>query len=166
VSPRWKRFRAGPDDTLVVSLAPQEVELLEQLPTQLRQVFDAPASDPAAARLFPRAYLDPTEEEAEAEFEALVQPELLRDRLDALELVTGSFGRAVVVGEWREIALTPDDVAAWLGVLNDVRLVLGTRLGITEDERRITDDDPNLAAYAIYDWLTYLQGELIEQLLG
>ena len=83
MSPRWKRFRSGPDDTLVVSLAPQEIELLEQLPTQLRQVFDAPASDPAAARLFPRAYLDPTEEEAEAEFEALVQPELLRDRLDA-----------------------------------------------------------------------------------
>ena len=89
----------------------REIELLEQLPTQLRQVFDAPASDPAAARLFPRAYLDPTEEEAEAEFEALVQPELLRDRLDALELVTASFDRAVVAGEWREIALTPDDEA-------------------------------------------------------
>jgi hypothetical protein len=166
VSPRWKRFRSGPDDTLVVSLAPQEIELLEQLPTQLRQVFDAPASDPAAARLFPRAYLDPTEEDAEAEFEALVQPELLRDRLDALELVTASFDRAVVAGEWREIALTPDDVAAWLGVLNDLRLVLGTRLGVSEDERQVADDDPNLAAYAVYDWLTYLQGELIEQLLG
>ncbi len=166
MSPRWKRFRRGPDDTLVVSLAPQEMQLLEELPTQLRQVFDAPASDPAAARLFPRAYLDPTEEEAEAEFEALVQPELLRDRLDALELVTVSFRRAVVAGEWREIALTPDDVAAWLGVLNDVRLVLGTRLGVSEDERRIADDDPAVAAYAVYDWLTYLQGELIEQLLG
>ena len=166
MSPRWKRFRPGPDETLVVSLAPEEMQLLEQLPSQLREVFDAPESDPAAARLFPRAYLDPTEEEAEAEFEALVQPELLRDRLDALELVTASFSRAVPAGEWREIALRPDDVSAWLGVLNDLRLVLGTRLGISEDERQVADDDPNIAAYAVYDWLTYLQGELVEQLLG
>ena len=166
MSPRWKRFRPGRDDTLVVSLAPQEMELLERLPEQLREVFDAPPSDPAASRLFPRAYLDPTEEEAEAEYEALVQPDLLRERLDALELVTASFGRAVPAGEWREIALTSDDVSAWLGVLNDVRLVLGTRLAISEEGREIADDDPNLTVYAVYDWLTYLQGELVEQLLG
>lgn len=165
MSPRWKRFRSGPDDTLVVSLAPQEMQLLEQMPSQLREVFDAPATDPGAARLFPRAYLDPTEEEAELEYEALVQPDLLRQRLDALTLVTASFDRAITAGEWHEIALTPDDVAAWLGVLNDLRLVLGTRLGVTEDERQMDDHDPNLAAFAVYDWLTYLQGELIEQLL-
>ncbi|HEX5587916.1 MAG TPA: DUF2017 family protein [Acidimicrobiia bacterium] len=166
MSPRWRRFKRGPDDTLVVSLAPEEMALLRGLPSELRAVFDAPSSDAAAARLFPRAYLDPTEEEAEAEYEALIQPDLLRQRLDALELVTASFAGAVAAGEWMEIALTPDDVAAWLGVLNDTRLVLGTRLGITEDQRRIDDDDPNLAAYAIYDWLTYLQGELVEHLLG
>ena len=62
-----------------------------------------------------------------------MQPDLLRERLDALALVTASFGRAVVAGDWREIELTPDDVSAWLGVLNDVRLVLGTRLGVTEE---------------------------------
>jgi hypothetical protein len=166
VSPRWRRFKRGPDDTLVVSLAPEEMTLLRGLPSELRAVFDAPQTDPAAARLFPRAYLDPTEEEAEAEYEALTQPDLLRQRLDALELVTTSFAGAVTAGEWMEIALTPDDVAAWLGVLNDTRLVLGTRLGITEDQQRVDDNDPNIAAYAIYDWLTYLQGELIEQLLG
>ena len=115
---------------------------------------------PDAERLFPHAYLDPTEEEAEAEYEALVQPDLLRQRLDALELVTSSFTRAVEAGEWREIALTPDDVGAWLGVLNDTRLVLGTRLEVTEDARDVDDDDPNVVAYRIYDWLTYLQGEL------
>ncbi|MFI5045557.1 MAG: DUF2017 family protein [Acidimicrobiia bacterium] len=166
MSPRWKRFRRGPDHTLVVSLAPAEMDLLVGLPAELRGVFDAPAGDPGAARLFPRAYLDPTEEEAEAEYEALVQPDLLRQRLDALELVTASFDRAVEAGEWREVALTPDDVGAWLGVLNDTRLVLGTRLDVTEGELTIADDDPNAAAYRIYAWLTSLQGELVEQLLG
>jgi hypothetical protein len=166
VSPRWRRFKRGPDDTLIISLAPEEMTLLRGLPSELRDVFDAPPADPATARLFPRAYLDPTEEEAEAEYEALIQPDLLRQRLDALALVTASFAGAVVAGEWMEIALTPDDVAAWLGVLNDTRLVLGTRLEISEDQPRIEDNDPNIAAYAIYDWLTYLQGELVEQLLG
>lgn len=67
---------------------------------------------------------------------------------------------------WVEIALTPDDVAAWLGVLNDLRLVLGTRLEITEDEPDLDPAHPDAAAYAVYYWLTYLQGELVEQLLG
>jgi len=166
VSPRWKRFRRGPGDTLIVSLAPEEMALLTDLPAELRAVFEGPAGDPVAQRLFPRAYLDPTEEDAEAEYEALVQPDLLRQRLDALELVTVSFARAVDAGEWREVALTPDDVAAWLGVLNDTRLVLGTRLGVTEDRELVAEDDPDRMANLVYDWLTYLQGELVEQLLG
>lgn len=166
MSPRWRRFRAGPDDSVIVSLAPEELELLAGLPEELRAVFDAPAEDAGARRLFPPAYLDPTEEDAEREWEAMVHPDLLRQRLDSLELVTGSLSRATVNKEWREIALTPDEVQAWLGVLNDTRLVLGTRLGVTEDERPIDPDDPDARIYAAYYWLSHLQGELIEMLLG
>jgi hypothetical protein len=166
VSPRWRRFRAGPDDSVIVSLAPEELELLTGLPEELRAVFDAPADDAGARRLFPPAYLDPTEEDAEREWEAMVHPDLLRQRLDSLELVTGSLSRATVNKEWREVALTPDEVQAWLGVLNDTRLVLGTRLGVTEDERPIDPDHPDARVYAVYYWLSHLQGELIEMLLG
>ena len=42
----------------------------------------------------------------------------------------------------------------------------GTRLGITEEQRTIRPDAPDAVAFTIYDWLTYLQGELVEQLLG
>ena len=62
--------------------------------------------------------------------------------------------RATENKERREIALTPDDVQAWLGVLNDTRLVLGTRLGVTEDEPDIDPDAPEARGYAIYYWLT------------
>ena len=165
MSPRWRRFRKGSDDTLIVSLAPEEFGLLSDLPDELREVFEAPEGDAAARRLFPQAHLDPTEEEAE-EWRAMVHPDLLRQRLDALELVTSSLSRVTENKNWREIALTPDDVHAWLGVLNDTRLVLGTRLGITEDEPDIDPDAPEARAYAIYYWLTHLQGELIEMLLG
>ena len=94
---RWKRFRSGPDDTLVVSLAEEELGLLRSLPEQLREVFEGEGEDPAWERLFPRAYLDPTAENEEAEWQALVHPSLLRERLDALELITVD-ARACVVG--------------------------------------------------------------------
>jgi len=165
VSPRWRRFRPGPDDSLVVSLAPEELSLLAGLPDVLRGVFDAPEGDAAGNRLFPQAQLEPTAEEAE-EWRAMVHPDLLRQRLDALELLAASLARATENKEWREIALTPDDVQAWLGVLNDTRLVLGTRLGVTEEEREIDADDPDARAYAVYYWLSRLEGDLVEVLLG
>ena len=162
---RWKRFRSGPNDTLVVSLAEEELGLLRSLPEQLRDVLEGAEDDPARVRLFPRAYLDPTAESEEAEWQELVHPELLRERLDALELITGTLGRATAQGDWWEIALTPDEVQAWLGVLNDTRLVLGTRLGVTEEERALDPADPEAGAYALYQWLTWLQGDLVDALL-
>jgi hypothetical protein len=164
VSPRWRRFRKGPDDTLIVSLAPEELGLLAGLPDELRLVFEAPEQDAAARRLFPQARLDPTVEEEE-EWTAMVHPDLLRQRLDALELVTSSLARATESKDAREVALSPDDVQAWLGVLNDTRLVLGTRLGVTEGEPDIDPDAPEARGYAIYYWLTALQGDLIDMLL-
>jgi Domain of unknown function (DUF2017) len=166
VSPRWRRFRGGPDGGLIMSLAPEELEVLRGLPDQLRAVFDAPTEDAGASRLFPPAYLDPGEEEAEEMWKAMVHPDLLRQRLDALELVTGALARATPNKEWREISLTADEVQAWLGVLNDTRLVLGTRLGVTEEEPDIDPTSPDAAAYNVYYWLTHLQGELIDALLG
>jgi len=165
MSPRWRRFRKGPDDTLVLVLDPAEAQLLAVLPGELQEVFDGPLNDSAAERLFPRAYLDPTEEEAEAEWRAMVHPDLLRQRLDSLAVVRASLERAAPAGEWLETALTPDEVQSWLGVLNDPRLMLGTRLEITEDEPLIEPNDPNANAYAVYYWLTALLTDLVDQLL-
>jgi hypothetical protein len=162
---RWKRFRSGPGDTLVVSLAEEEIELLRVLPDQLREVFESEDDDPARARLFPRAYLDPTAESEEAEWQALVHPSLLQERLDALALITPTLDRASLAEEWWQIALTPDEAQAWLGVLNDTRLVLGTRLGVTEEERELDPADPDAGPYALYQWLTWLQGDLVDALL-
>jgi hypothetical protein len=162
---RWRRFRPGRDDTLTVSLAEEELGLLRALPEQLREVFEDDVDDPARSRLFPRAYLDPTAETEEAEWQALVGPSLLRERLDALELITVTLSRAEQAGDWWQIDLTPDEVHAWLGVINDTRLVLGTRLGVTEEERELDPADPEAGPYALYQWLTWVQGDLLEELL-
>jgi hypothetical protein len=166
---RWRRFRRGDGDALVVQLQPEELELLQSLPDQLRTVIAGPDGDPARERLFPRAYLDPTAEAEEQQWREYVYPDLVEQRFEAVGALDESLARAEVAGrdgEWREITLAPDEVQAWLGVLNDTRLILGSRLGVTEDERVVDPDDPQAGAFAVYDWLTWVQGDLIEALLG
>jgi hypothetical protein len=155
---------------VVVSLDPNEVELLRNVPAELQTVLSGPSSkdDPVHNRLFPSAYLDPTEESAEREWQELVHPELLRERLAALELVTATLDRAVTKRGRAELELAPEEVEAWLHVLNDARLALGTRLGITEDPEaeEIDPSDPEAAAHAMYGWLTWLENDLVDTLLG
>jgi hypothetical protein len=164
------RFEPLPDGGMRVTLAREESDLLRSLPSELRGLYDQGPSDDNAvsARLFPRAYLDPTAEDAEREWRELVHPELIRERLAALERVTSTLDAANAAGREVVADLTPDDVQAWLGVLNDSRLALGTRLEVTEhtDYEDVAPDDPLAPAYAAYGWLTYLEGELVEALLG
>ena len=163
-------FAPEPDGGMRVTLSREERELLQSLPEQLRGLYEVGGADedPVSARLFPRAYLDPTAEDAEREWRELVHPELVRERLAALERVAGTLDGASTQGRQVTASLTPDDVQAWLGVLNDARLALGIRLGVTEhtDYEDVEPDDPLAPAYTAYGWLTYLQGELVEALLG
>ena len=127
------------------------------------------AEDEAAPAAVPAAYLDPTEEDAEREWQALVHPELaaIEARRARARRRRGRRRRAGPAGRDGRRA-RPDDVNALLGVLNDARLALGTALGVTEDtELGIADaDDPTSQAEMIYPWLTHLEGELVDTLLG
>jgi hypothetical protein len=154
---------------VIVTLDANEVELLRAVPSELQAVLAGPGDkdDPVYNRLFPSAYLDPTEEGAEREWQDLVHPELLRERLAALETVTATLDRAATKRGRAEVELAPEEVDAWLHVLNDARLALGTRLGITEDPEaeEIDPSDPEAAAHAMYGWLTWLENDLVEALL-
>ena len=157
-------------DGIVVTLDANEVELLRSIPGEVRGALEKPASkdDPVYNRLFPSAYLDPTEESAEQEWQELVHPELLQSRLAALELVNTTLDRAVTKRGRAEVELAPEEVEAWLGVVNDARLTLGTRLGVTEDadSEALEPSDPEAAAHAVYGWLTLFENDLVETLLG
>ncbi|HEV2994046.1 MAG TPA: DUF2017 family protein [Acidimicrobiia bacterium] len=164
-----RRFSRRRDGSLDVTLEPAELELVRDLPAQLRALYDGASDDPARERLFPRAYLDPTEEQAEQEWQELVHPGLLAGRLDALTRLAATLEGAQPARRDRVVVhLEPDDVNAWLSVLNDARLALGARLGVTDevDLGEVGPDDPNAAVIAAYTWLTYLEGELVETLLG
>lgn len=162
------RFRAGSDGTVVVTFDATEVELLREVPEQLRLLYAADPDDPARARLFPRAYLDPTEEAAEREWQAVVHPELLREKLAGLDRVLRALEAAEVRGRRSRVTLGPDEVSVWLAVLNDARLAFGSRLGVRDDTDvyRYAPDDPLAPEKAAYAWLTTLQAALVEALLG
>jgi len=166
VSPVLKKKRGG----LELTLSTEERDLLRALQTELRALYEAGPddADPIRSRLFPRAYLDPTAEDAEREWRELVHPELVRDRMAALdqllaslEPTPGARGRIV-------LTLEGESIDALLSVLNDARLALGTRLGVTDDidDDELYPDHPLAPEIAVYSWLTYLEGLLVDTLLG
>jgi Domain of unknown function (DUF2017) len=166
VSRRVNRRRDGRVD---LTLEPAEVELIRDLPEQLRALYEGDHDDLARRRLFPRAYLDPTEEQAESDWEEVAHPGLLQGRLDALTRLTESVAGAEPIRKDRFVVhLQPDDVQTWLAVLNDARLALGTRIGVTDDTdlAQLEPTAPETPAVAAYAWLTYLEGELVDALLG
>jgi hypothetical protein len=155
---------------LVLTLAPAEVEILRDLAGQLESLFDGGVpvrgGDPTRDRLFPRAYLDPTEDVAETEWQVAVHEDLVRQKSEAVgalvdSLDTGSAGRKGTL----ELTLAPEAVHQWVGALNDVRLALGVVLEVTEDDVQIAANDPRAPGLELYGWLTWLQGSLIEELL-
>ena len=62
-------------------------------------------------------------------------------------------------------SLDTDQLAAWVGVLNDLRLVLGTILDVSEDDVVIDPDDEHAASHAIYHYLGLLVEESVEVLV-
>lgn len=146
-----KRTRSGHFE---IRLSADERDLLRGLGPRMREVLTDEA-DPVRQRLFPVAY--PDDDDRQTEYRLLAHDELLESHLGALTILEETVDAD---------RLDADALTAWMRALNEVRLVLGTRLEITEDgdERPADRDDPEAQAFAIYDYLTYLQGEIIEAL--
>ena len=156
------------DGRVVITLPAPVAQLLGRVVAELGEVFTSPPAGEVTDRLFPRAYLDPTEEHAEQEFQSLVHGDLVRTRLDAVAAMVADLEAARPVGADRiEIVLDDEAEHRWLTVLNDARLTLGTVLGVTEDQPlEFPDDDPRAAGADMYGLLSALQGELVEVVLA
>lgn len=161
------------DGTVWLSIGEAEAEFLERVAGQLEEVLANPEGtrDEVLGRLFPRAYLDPTEEEAEREWQAFVHPGLLAQKRAGLEVLTTGLRDATRRRGRVEVCLDDEAVEGWLGALNDLRLALGARLGVTEDLDvddldDLDPDDPATGTYALYSLLTYYEAALVDILLG
>lgn len=118
--------------------------------------------DPALARLFPDAYGD--DDEAAHEFRRFTERSLRETKVQHARTA-----RETLLRSGEKVVVTREEGQAWLGALNDLRLSLGTRLELTEDNHeqftQLPDDDPRAATFHVYDWLTYLQESLVQSLL-
>ena len=165
------RHSEGLDVVLEAGEAAVLTRLCQELTTLLDSDSDsddeAKRADPVLERLFPRAYLDPTEEEAEAEWQRFSHDDLMDGRRRSIETVGQTLAGAVERRGRMELTLTDEQSQAWLAVINDARLALGTRLEVTEDMdlSRLNTDDPDTAPYAVYWWLGVLEERLIAVLM-
>ncbi|WP_329616018.1 DUF2017 domain-containing protein [Streptomyces brevispora] len=189
-------FEATPGGGAAVALDEVEIAILRSLAVQLLELIgpgDEPAegedplaalfaegpseppSDPALARLFPEAYSNDGSElrAASAEFRRFTENDLrTRKRDDALGVVR-TLDRLSPAGDGGAVLrLTADECRSWLGSLNDLRLTIGTRLEVSDEDGgedgslyRLPDSDPRKPMVMAYLWLGGLQETLIETLM-
>jgi hypothetical protein len=139
-----------------VRIPARERDVLASLPEMLRSLLlGGDADDPAMKRLFPRAFLD--DEEAATEFDEVVHDDLLEQRLAAIDTVERTL---------QADRLTEDELVAWLAAVNDLRLVLGVRLAVTEESKPGDfDGDPETErAFGLYAYLSYLEEDVVRAL--
>ncbi|MER5595900.1 DUF2017 domain-containing protein [Streptomyces sp. NPDC002265] len=178
--------------SIIRSLTVQLLELIGPGPAEdasadpLAELFaegpSEPPADPVLRRLFPDAYGDPEAapgpEEAEeqrahsAEFRRYTENDLRAGKrenalavirtLDALTSAAGDSGAV--------LKLSPGESRQWLSALNDLRLAIGARLEITDEDDtdllyRLPDEDPRKPMVMAYLWLGGLQETLVSTLL-
>ena len=143
-----------PDGGVRLHLSQEERALLVGLTEDLRALLDGAPGDASLRRLFPPAYDDDADERA---YRELTGDSLLDGRREALELLAQTAGRE---------RLSAEEADAWLRALNDLRLVLGTRLDVQEDTFASEPNlnDPRGHALAVYGYLSWLQEQLVEAL--
>lgn len=153
---------------------------------------EQPPDDPVLRRLLPNAYKD---EKSASEFRRYTEHGLReKKRAHALTVYEALIPQDE---DWNadqpidrgsiEVNFVDTDAMAWLGALNDLRLALAVRLGISKEFAQnsekfdpsnseaaslhksyelMTESDPMKAVYAVYSWLGWLQQTLLELLMS
>ena len=169
-------FKSGFGGKLTLKLDSAEQGVLSQLFEQMTELLDDPdgqanpdplaqilnmggstqiSEDPALARLFPNGYSE--DEHASADFRRFTEQDLRAQKVSALATARGT-----LVNWSGKTNITDQQAQDWLKAINDLRLVLGTRLEITDEvETDFEADEPGIH---LYNYLTYLQGTLIDAL--
>jgi hypothetical protein len=175
---------SGFEADLLRSLASQLVELLRNEaavpqehadPLEAMLTFDGPTTapdDPVLARLFPTAYAD--DEEAAAEFRRFTEGTLRDGKAGGAATVIDTLEEAGLPPQLDEQKLVIDveldepTALVWLKSFTDLRLALGTRLDVEQDDeafwQALPEEDPRSQAHDIYEWIGALQETLVDAL--
>lgn len=159
--------RSGPvrreNGGFVVAVDADDRATLVDLIGQLRDEIAADGRSEHLRRLFPAAYHDHAEHEAE--YQRLVHEDLASSRLASLVTVGEVLGRDPGADE---LALDEDEVDALMRALNDLRLVLGTLLDVTDDADAddVGPDDPAFGHFQLYGYLGWLLEGVVRARVG
>ncbi len=165
-------------------LEPAEASLIADLVDQVRQLLASrrtetpadplaaitgmtlgpatPPNDPAVARLLPDFSAD--DAELSAGLRLLHEPSVIAAKDAAAVALLDSLPRG-----GGQVRLDQEAATSWITALNDVRLALGVRLEITEDDALppgVSDPESDEAAmFHTYRWLSAVQDSLVVALL-
>jgi hypothetical protein len=117
--------------------------------------------DPVLARLLPDAYRD--DPASAGEFRKYTESSLREAKKYFAQVMLET-----LPPEGGRIKLTADQARDWMRALNDIRLMFGVRLEVTEDFEEqlaaLSPDDPKVAAFEVYGWLGAVQESLVRAL--
>jgi arsenate reductase-like glutaredoxin family protein len=87
----------------------------------------------------------------------MVRDDLRAERLAAIEVMERTIDSD---------RLSEEELLAWLSAINDLRLVLGTRLDVPEDlnELDVQPGDPRAESLALYAYLSILEEDAVAAL--
>jgi hypothetical protein len=152
-----RRYRSWPfvpeSDGIRVNLGEDEREVLTNLIVDLRQLLVSDSHE-MLRRLKPPAH--PDNAEAETAYRELVGDDLLKGRLELLDVVDHGIAQPA---DDRTL-LDEEAVTAWMQALNMMRLVLGERLELDGADLQ-SHDLPREPATFLFGWT----GELLEFLV-
>ncbi|MET4164516.1 MULTISPECIES: oxidative stress transcriptional regulator AosR [Gordonia] len=188
----WKRKGRGDTMRIASQLDAHEAELLASMVTSMCELLteradSAPHDDLATltgisvghseapddvtlGRLLPDFHRPDQDDELSAEvvngklnsaLRSVHEPQIIDAKLGAARVLLDTLPAG-----GGDLVLTPEEAAAWLTALNDVRLALGAMLGISEDTpEQLPPDHPHAAHLDVYHWLTVMQDLLVEALM-
>ncbi len=161
--PFRRKFPFAPtkDGRYATNLSSDEQDVLEDLPNQLTALLgaegEAVAAGTSTRRLFPTAYNN--DAERDAEFQQLMREDLVASKMASAQLLSETA---------RESTLSEEQLMTWMGAINDLRLVIGTQLDVQEDTDHddIDPEHPDAYRFMIYRWLSMLLEHIVQALSG
>jgi hypothetical protein len=154
-----RRIRRNNRGGYDLRLPDEERQLLQVLPSRLLELLDGVRPEVGVPeelrRLFPPAYV--RDEPAEQTYRELQGGGLLEHHLESLRILE----RTATATH-----LSDEEADAWLAAMNDLRLSIGTRLGVTEEVTELDPSNPSYPDWICYQYLSYLQTEAVDAMFG
>ena len=186
---RWRRVQTAEGARFVSALEPHEVKLLKNMATSIQEMLDdrqagspsdpleqitgirtgnpKPPDDATLSRLLPGFVKDAqagqqTPEESNSVLRSLHEPGIIDAKIVAAQRLLDTLPEG-----GGQLELSEADAQAWIAAINDIRLALGTMLGIgPEMPDRLPAGHPMAIHLEVYGWLTVLQEYLVLGLMG